>query len=142
MLEIIFRKATNKDLSILDYIYIQNMREYVANNYSWDNNLFKSKFHPNDYIVLRYNREIIGFIKIILEKHSLYLAEVQIKKTYQNQGIGTRIIQSILDDNKLNYQRIWLQVLKGNPAIRFYRKLGFQVFSETETHYKMQLIIR
>lgn len=138
-MKISLRTAIEDDLAILDGIYTQNMRDYVEQNYSWNGNLFKSKFVPDDYIVILKQQEIIGFFKIVTEKNSLYLGEIQIKATHQNKGIGTRILQSIIDRGQSKYQRICLQVLKGNPAIKLYQRLNFQVFAETETHYKMQL---
>lgn len=139
-MKITISTAIEDDLAILDNIYTHNMRDYVEQNYSWDCNLFKSKFVPDDYIVILQQREIIGFLKIVIENNSLYLGEIQIKNIHQNKGIGTRILQSIIDRGKSKYQRIWLRVLKGNPAIKLYQRLNFEVFTETETHYKMQLI--
>ena len=138
-MKIILRRAIINDLNILDSIHRENMRGYVEQNYSWNDNLFKHKFIPDDYIVLQ-QQEIIGFLKIVPQNNSLYLGEIQIKSTYRNRGIGTTILQCIIDRSSINYQCIWLQVLKGNPAIRLYRRLGFKTFTETKTHYKMQLI--
>lgn len=141
-MKITLRTAIEDDLAILDGIYTQNMRDYVEQNYPWNCNLFKSKFVPDRYTVILQQQEIIGFFKIVTENNSLYLGEIQIKDTHQNKGIGTRILQSIIDRGKSKYRRIWLQVLKGNRAIQLYRRLGFKVFTETKTHYKMQLIIK
>lgn len=138
-MEIRFRKASQEDLNILAQIHTQNMRDYVAINYPWDSNLFIKNFHYDDYSIVQNRQEIIGFLKIVSEENALYLGEIQIKHTYQNQGIGTKILQYLIDDNRLSCRRIWLQVLKGNPAIRFYSRLGFKVFTETKTHYKMQI---
>ena len=139
-MKISLRTAIEDDLAILDSIYTKNMRDYVEQNYSWNGNLFKNKFVPDDYIVILQQREILGFLKIVTENNSLYLGEIQIKDTHQNKGIGTRILQSIIDRGKAKERRIWLQVLKGNPAIKLYQRLKFEVFAETKTHYKMQLI--
>lgn len=140
-MKITISTAIKDDLAILDDIYTQNMRDYVEQNYRWNSNLFKSKFVPNDYIVILQQLEIIGFFLIVTENNNLYLGEIQVKSTYQNKGIGTRILRSITDRGKTKYRRIWLQVLKGNRAIRLYKRLGFEVFAETKTHYKMQLIV-
>lgn len=139
-MKISLRPAIEDDLAILDSIYTQNMQYYVEQNYSWNGNLFKSKFVPDDYTVVLQQREIIGFFKTVTENNSIYLGELQIKHTYQSQGIGTIILQYIIDRGKSKYRRIWLQVLKGNPAIKLYQRLKFEVFTETKTHYKMQLI--
>jgi ribosomal protein S18 acetylase RimI-like enzyme len=128
------------DLAILNNIYTENMRDYVEQNYPWDCDLFKSKFVADDYTVILQQREIIGFFKTVPEDSCLYLGEIQIKRDYQNKGIGTKVLQSIIQQAKVKYQRIWLRVLKGNPAIKLYQRLNFEVFTETKTHYKMQLI--
>ena len=137
---ITLRTAIEDDLATLDNIYTENMRDYIEQNYPWDCNLFKSKFVPDDYIIILQQRETIGFLKIVTENNSLYLGEIQIKNIHQNKGIGTIILQFIIDRGKAQYQRIWLRVLKGNPAIELYQRLNFEVFTETKTHYKMQLI--
>ena len=141
------RPAENEDLAILDRIHRQNMRSYVEQNYQWNDNLFKNNFVSKDYVVMLQELEIIGFIKLVAPTKSssqdtvcLYLGEIQIKSTYQNQGIGTKILKSIIEKNHGKYPCIWLRVLKGNPAIRLYKRLGFGVFAATQTHYKMQLI--
>lgn len=139
-MKINLRRAIINDLNILDSIHRQNMRGYVEQNYSWNDKLFKTNFVPNDYIVLQKHQEIIGFFKIVPQNNSLYLGEIQIKSTYQNRGIGTTVLKIIIDRFLEKHRRIWLQVLKGNPAIRLYRRLGFKTFAETKTHYKMQLI--
>lgn len=139
-MKINLRRAIINDLLILDSIHRQNMRGYVEQNYSWNDKLFKSKFIPDDYIVLQKQQEIIGFLKLVPQNNSLYLGEIQIKSTHQNRGIGTTILQFIIDRSLEKDRRIWLQVLKGNPAIKLYKRLGFKTFAETKTHYKMQLI--
>ena len=139
-MKINFRRATANDLEILDQLYTQNMQEYVELNYPWNKDLFKSKFTPHDYIVLQKQNEIIGFLKVVLESSSLYLGEIQIKPSHQNKGIGTTVLKSLILSSKFNCRRIWLQVLKGNPTIKLYERLGFIVFAETATHYKMELL--
>jgi ribosomal protein S18 acetylase RimI-like enzyme len=136
------RPATTNDLVFLDRIYTQNMQCYVELNYIWNPDLFKSKFIPNDYTVLIKEKKIIGFFKLTPEENNLYLGEIQIKKNFQNQGIGTKLIKEIIQQNKSKYQTISLQVLKGNPAIKFYQRLGFIISIATKTHYKMQLSLQ
>ena len=60
-----------------------------------------------------------------------------IDKNYQGSGIGTRILkEQLLADKKSNINTI-LQVFKENPAKKLYEKVGFEVYDETNTHYKM-----
>lgn len=134
--------AKDRDLEILDSIYTQNMQKYVEKNYSWNETLFRDNFKSDRYTILYIKNKIIGFLSLQPNEDSLYLGEIQIAKSYQNHGIGTNVLKAIIEIYKDKYEELHLQVLRGNPAIDLYRRLGFVVFAETKTHYKMQLLLK
>ena len=138
--EINNRLATNNDLESLDLIYTQNMRKYVEKNYPWNATLFRDNFQSDRYTILYTKTEIIGFLSLQPYEDSLYLGEIQIANSYQNRGIGTKVLKTIIDLSENKYKEIYLKVLQGNPAITLYQKLGFTVFAESKTHYKMKFI--
>ena len=45
-----------------------------------------------------------------------------------------------LQENSENSIKTILQVFKDNPAFKLYKRLGFEVYEETETHYRMEKI--
>ena len=48
----------------------------------------------------------------------------------------TILKEQLLVDKKSNVDTV-LQVFKENPAKKLYEKVGFEVYDETDTHYKM-----
>ena len=130
--------AITKDIDILDRIHTENMKEYVETVYSWNPSLFRDNFVARDYRVIKHQNKIIGFIKVVVSPTDIYLGEIQITRSYQNRGIGTNIIENIIA-TKLNNQRLWLKVIKGNPAEKLYIRLGFTVFEESLTHKKLEI---
>ena len=131
-------RATKSDLDICDRIHTENMKEYVETVYSWNPTLFRNSFVAKDYQVIKYQNEIIGFIKVVVSENSIYLGEIQIASNYQNRGIGTNILENITA-TKLKHKRLWLRVIKGNPAEKLYIRLGFTVFEESLTHKKLEI---
>jgi len=77
---------------------------------------------------------------IILEnkKDEILLKEIEINPEFQNKGIGTYIIQNIINDAKKQTKPVILYVLKVNPAQKLYKELGFNIFKETDTHFIMK----
>jgi GNAT superfamily N-acetyltransferase len=82
--------------------------------------------------IAKQNKEIIGGCYVSNSEYSLYLEQLFIKSTYQNQGIGTSLIYYILKHKQIvdDYFNISTNLAKLCPASpsseRLYRRLGFK----------------
>ena len=57
---------------------------------------------------------------------------------YRNQGIGTELMKNMIQLMKEEgFRQVSLSITKGNPAIRLYERLGFEVVDENEEDYIM-----
>ena len=65
------------------------------------------------------------------------ISEINLLPKHQGNGIGSRIIREIQATARFQGKWVELQVLKVNPAIRLYERLGFRVYTKTETHFKL-----
>lgn len=133
------RLATEADLELLDRIHTENMKGYVEQIYPWNPTLFIDNFVAEQYQVIKVNNCIAGFVKIVISQSDLYLGELQIVSPYQNKGIGSSIIENLIRQAKEDNQRLWLRVIKNNPALKLYRRLGFTVFETSHTHLKLEI---
>ncbi len=127
-------QATVNDIEELDRIHAENMKGYVERVYPWNPTLFRESFVPEDYQVIKIEDIVIGCVKIVVSETEIYLAEIQINYHYQNRGIGTSLIRSIIRQARADNKKLWLKVLQGNPAERLYKRLGFIILSESSTH--------
>ena len=63
---------------------------------------------------------------------------IALYKEYRGQGIGTRLMQEMLTLlQNAGYAKCSLSVQKANPAVRLYRRLGFQTAEETDEEFLM-----
>lgn len=56
---------------------------------------------------------------------------------FRGKGVGSRLLQGLLDAAEASYPAISLSVAKTNPARRLYRRFGFIVVAETATAVTM-----
>lgn len=136
-MEYTLRKAKVEDIAILDAIHTNNMKSYVEQLYPWNPRLFRNNFIPDHYDVIEINNLIIGLIKVVSSETEIYLAEIQIIQDYQKQGIGTNLIQSLIQEAQISNKKLWLKVLKNNPAKKLYQRLGFIQQEELAYHFIM-----
>jgi len=63
---------------------------------------------------------------------------ISLYKEYRGNGIGTRLMQSMLDLLKSQgYKKASLAVQKANYAVRMYEKVGFKTIDENDEEYIM-----
>lgn len=63
---------------------------------------------------------------------------ISLYKPYRNFGIGTKLMKTMLSELKQRgYKKTSLAVQKENYAVKMYRKVGFEIISETEEEFIM-----
>ena len=88
-------------------------------------------------IVLR-NARPVGRMLVDRSEHEITLVDVSLLPEHRNAGIGTRLIQSLLDEAGRAGKQVRLQVVKTNPALRLYERLGFYRTAEDGSRLEMK----
>ena len=82
-------------------------------------------------VVLHQNKRV-GFIGVREEEGAVIIDRFCIESRCQNKGIGTAVMKKIFDEPTCRGKTIKLDVLKKNPAIKLYERLGFVFVSEDD----------
>lgn len=87
------------------------------------------------YIVIAEETKPIGWFGFIDEGDKRSLIIIVFKKEYSHQGYGTLVMHDFIADcKKSNVKTVYLNVNEDNSkAIKFYQKLGFQVYDTEVT---------
>lgn len=63
---------------------------------------------------------------------------ISLCKQYRGHGIGAELLQKLLNGLRgLGYGEVSLSVQKANYAVRLYKKLGFEIYTEDDEEYIM-----
>jgi ribosomal protein S18 acetylase RimI-like enzyme len=90
-----------------------------------------------DRIILQ-DSEAIGRLLIDQEERYLVLIDIALLPAHQNRGIGTKLVQSLLEEAAAVGKSVRLHVLATNPALRMYERLGFVATDEDGTYVEME----
>jgi ribosomal protein S18 acetylase RimI-like enzyme len=137
------RKATDDDKPFLWKLKVASLRPYVAQIYGWDEptqyGYFENGFHPSAIQIIQYDGQNVGMYELQESVKSWFLAVIMVLPEFQNKGIGSTIIQRMIDDIAVSNKPLRLQVFKVNPARRLYERLGFVKLGESKTHIQMEM---
>ena len=104
---------------------------YVKEIWGWDEGL-QREFHAQDWMnkrpeIILYDNQPIGTIYVDRKEDDIEIEQFIILSEYQNKGIGSYILQGILDEADSSGQIVKLKYLRSNPVASLYSRMGFQV---------------
>ena len=144
LLPFTLRAATSGDYRWLWELKRETMRGYVEQTWgSWDDfaqeNFFRRSFTANAIQIVVLDRTDVGLLHVEREPRELFLANIQIAPAFQNRGVGTAVVQTVLESSCTLSLPVRLQVLKVNTsARRLYERLGFVLVGESHTHLMLR----
>ncbi|MCU7555320.1 GNAT family N-acetyltransferase [Alteromonas sp. ASW11-19] len=133
-------RATRADIPYLVNLRVQTMHSHLVRDgihYSYHNHLQRVLFRF-DLAHLIYDTAInkpVGFIKFDTRSRPVSILQLQISPDYQNKGYGRMLLTSLLDRHAA--AGVTLSVLRQNPALALYLRLGFVIYDEDEHEYHL-----
>ncbi len=83
------------------------------------------------------NDETLGFVSyLIREDGGMYIPKLYVKPNTQGKGVGKALIDAVVkiaQKNKLQF--LELNVNRKNPAMYFYKKIGFELYEKVDIAY-------
>lgn len=106
----------------------------------WSYNTLKQDFENGNskYFVAKNDNEIIGFAGIVAIFDEVDIMNIVVKKNKRNLGIGSLLLEKIIEFSK-DYTYITLEVnIQNTPAIKLYKKYGFKQVGLRKKYYNNQ----
>jgi GNAT superfamily N-acetyltransferase len=134
--EISLRAATPGDEAFLLDVYASTRLGELAGT-GWDDNqklafirmqfLVRERTYPQvDSRIILLNGRPVGRLMVDRNDETILLRDIALLTEYRNSGIGTRLIEELLQEAASAGKPVHLHVLAMSPAVRLYERLGFR----------------
>lgn len=80
----------------------------------------------------------IGWLQSATQDDALFLGQLFVETPFQRQGIGTEVMNRLIGEAARAHRAVTLGVVKTNPALRLYRRLGFRLTGEDDRKFYMR----
>jgi GNAT superfamily N-acetyltransferase len=140
-MNISLREALDNDVLFARSVYFEAMRWIIERLFGWDQareeENFARFFKLDEARIIVADRRDVGWIAEQVDTASVNIGSFYVIPQMQSRGIGTRVLQMLMEEARSESKGITLAVVKFNPALRFYEKNGFRITSEDK--YKFYL---
>jgi len=133
----LFSSARKKELDSLDWD-AGKRRIFLEMQFQAQQRHYQEHFPTRNHRIVLLDKRPIGMTDIARGKNEIRLLDIILKPENRNAGIGTTLMQAVVDEAEKTGRAVRLYVEKFNPAFRFYRRLGFTVIDDTGVHYHME----
>jgi GNAT superfamily N-acetyltransferase len=96
------------------------------------------RWDPQQVRIITLDGADIGWVQSMIERDALFLGQLFVTPAHQGRGIGTTIVQRLIEEAACDRRAVKLGVVKANPALRLYRRLGFRTTHEDDRKFYMR----
>ena len=126
------RAASEQDREFLYALHCSTMREVIERTWGWDDTWqradFEKRFAAYTVSIIEAGSRSVGSLWLEQRPDSLYIHDLEIEPASQGRGIGTAVIEMVIEQGSSRELPIVLSVVPANPrAMRLYERLGFRV---------------
>jgi ribosomal protein S18 acetylase RimI-like enzyme len=137
------RTMQEEDKSFLRELSKSCYHEVITDFFGdWNEDIFEAGFEKQwalkEFQIVENNNRKIGALWVVCNSDHMFIQEIQIHPSWQNQGIGTELIKKVFKEAADKKLAVRLNVFKNSKAKILYERLGFKKIDESDTHYIMQ----
>jgi GNAT superfamily N-acetyltransferase len=137
---IAFRPARSQDFDYCKRIYFGEMG-WIIRELHLDERAqaesFQKQWNQAQVRIITLQGTDIGWLQTFAQDDALFLAQLFIEPHHQRRGIGTEVMKRLINEAAGVNQPIRLDVVKINPALRLYERLGFRVSGQDDRKFYM-----
>ena len=145
------RPATLEDVAFLADVVITatlaqgrfpldvDLVEYRAGYENWTRETILGTIPDCTLSVIEYDGYPIGRLRVVRTRTSITLAGIQLLPAYQNQHIGSTLIEQLKHEAGLKQVPLLISVEKDNPRAQLlYERLGCRIIGQDEQEYHLE----
>lgn len=131
-----------KDLDFLLALRLETMEAYLVKSgvkLSSDQHMKRVLYKFTGAKVIYHNQEKVGLLKTEIIGNKLEVIQFQIASHCQGLGLGSVVMNQVIQQAKDSNLKVVLRVLTVNPAVRLYKRLGFSVTGSANDSFLMEI---
>lgn len=138
---IALRPALSDDFEYCKRIYFTEMEwiiEKLHLNPASQTATFQQYWDATQVRIITVDGADVGWMQTITQNNETFLAQLFVDRDFQRRGIGTEVMRRLINEAQQCRQAIRLNVVKVNPCVRLYERLGFRVVEEDDRKFYMK----
>ena len=135
------RAARPADFDYCARLYFEGMDNIIkALNLNKDAQVadFRQRWDVGQVRIITLDGTDIGWLQSFVQDNALFVGQLFVDGALRRRGIGTEVVKGLIEEAARAGRAVTLGVVKTNPALRLYERLGFRTTHEDARKFYMR----
>jgi GNAT superfamily N-acetyltransferase len=135
------RPARPQDFDYCARLYFEGMDSIIkALNLNQDAQVadFRQRWDVGPVRIITLDEADIGWLQSFVKDDALFLGQLFVDGALRRQGVGTEVVKGLIEEAARASRAVTLGVVKTNPDLRLYERLGFRTTHEDVRKFYMR----
>jgi GNAT superfamily N-acetyltransferase len=140
-MHIALRPAVAEDFEYCRRLYFAGMKTIIAElnlDTAAQEAGFQQQWALTQVRIITVDGAEAGWLQTITREDGLFVAQLFVDGPFQRRGIGTEVMNRIIAEAAHAHQAVCLAVVKINPALRLYERLGFSITHQDDRKFYLK----
>ena len=133
----LYSSTRQDEMALVDWTEEQK-REFLTMQFMAQHKFYLEQFRRARFDLMLLGDEPIGRLYVDRRRDELRIIDIALLPQYRSQGIGSYFMKQLLAEAAAKNLPVRIHVEHYNPAMRLYRRLGFQQIDENGVYYLME----
>jgi ribosomal protein S18 acetylase RimI-like enzyme len=133
----VYASTREAELALVDWSDLQK-KAFLEMQFNAQHQHYQQHYSDTDFLIILIQDEPAGRFYVARWHHEIRIVDVALLPAYRGRGIGSRLIRELLEEGSRSRRKVSIHVEAFNPALRLYRRLGFDVVDDKGVYLLME----
>lgn len=133
----LYASTREEELAVLDWSE-EEKASFLAMQFEAQHRHYQQHFPDARFELLLLDGEPIGRLYVDRHEEEIRLIDIALLPDQRGKGMGTPLIQELLDEAEAGGRSVRIHVERFNPALRLYERLGFRKVEDVGVYFLME----
>jgi|SRR5579872_2797083 len=117
---------------------IQQQDVFLRMQYNAQRMWYEQAYERAEHSIVMVGEQRAGRWIVLREENAILLVDITLLPEFQKRGLGTELLQRLIQESERTGVPLRLQVTQTNPARRLYERLGFVAGAQDQMYCQME----
>ena len=133
----VYASTRADEMALVDWT-MEAKNAFLRMQFEAQDQYYKETYQGAEYQIIECDDKPVGRLYVHRRKNEIRIMDIALLPEFRKQGIGTTLLEEILEEGKNRNLPVTIHVERFNPALHLYERLGFRQMEDKGVYLLME----